>query len=94
MIKKIDIYSEMLWRTLSYIRGRQTHSFISKGMDKTCYMEADLLHDVSKYISDEKMNSGDVKFLNYNARFYLENANPHEYPNYESHKKIYYYFLK
>ncbi|EBS7636841.1 hypothetical protein CDR68_24560 [Salmonella enterica] len=86
-MKKIDIYSEMLWRSLSYIRGMQTCSFISKGMDKTCYMEAELLHDVSKYLSDENMNAGDVKFLNYNARFYLENATPHNYPNYESHKK-------
>ncbi|EOU8735679.1 hypothetical protein ACN0PX_003489 [Escherichia coli] len=67
--EKNDIYSEMLWRSLSYIRGMQTCSFISKGMDKTCYMEAELLHDVSKYLSDENMTAGDVKFLNYNARF-------------------------
>ncbi|MCW8353910.1 hypothetical protein [Citrobacter portucalensis] len=87
MMKKIDIYSEMLWRTLSYIRGKQTCSFISKGTDKTCYMEAELLHDVSKYLSNENITSGDIKFLNYNARFYLENADPHKHPNYESHKK-------
>lgn len=77
----------MLWRTLSYIRNKQARSFLSKGTDKTCYMESELLHDVVKYLDDEKMTEGDVRFLNYTARNYLEKANPDEFPNYNSHKK-------
>ena len=86
-MRKIEIYSEMLYKTLTYIRCQQTGSFFSKGIDKTCYMEAEFLHDVIRYINDERINSGDVKFLNYHARYYLEHATQKRYPNYESHKK-------
>ncbi|GKX53886.1 hypothetical protein [Budvicia aquatica] len=86
-MKKIEIYSDMLWRALYYIRNIQTYSFIKKGFDKSCYLEAELLHDVVKSLPYEEITEHDVDFLNGHARYYLENASEKVCDNYMSHKR-------
>ncbi|MDC9606623.1 hypothetical protein [Xenorhabdus griffiniae] len=84
---KITIYSEMLNMALSYIRNIQTFSAFKKAFDKTCYHEAELLHDIVKSLSQSEMTEHDIFFLNNHARYYLENASPKYYNNYNSHRK-------
>ncbi|KMJ45889.1 hypothetical protein AB204_06770 [Xenorhabdus khoisanae] len=85
-MRKIDIYSNMLWRSLSYIRNIQTQTFIGKAFNKSCYYEAELLHNVVMSITEEEMTSNDIYFLNTQARFYLENADKRKCTNYFSHE--------
>ncbi len=76
----------MLWKALSYIRNIQTQTFIGKAFNKSCYHEAELLHNVVVSLTQEKMTEHDVFFLNNHARFYLENADKRECLNYFSHE--------
>lgn len=85
-MKKIEIYSNMLWRTLSYIRNVQTRHYFRKAFDKSCYYEAELLHNVVMFIANKEMTSNDIYFLNNQARFYLEKTNNEECANYYSHQ--------
>lgn len=84
---KTNIYIDMLNKVLSYIRNIQTLSALKKALDKTCYQEAELLHDIVKSLSYPQMTEHDVYFLNHYARYYLENASPQHFNNYNSHKK-------
>ncbi|CDL81250.1 hypothetical protein [Xenorhabdus szentirmaii] len=84
---KIAIYSDMLNRALSYIRDIQSSSALRKAFDKTCYQEAELLHDIVKSLIQPEMTEHDVFFLNDHAKYYLENANPKLHYNYNSHKE-------
>ncbi|MDE9557579.1 hypothetical protein KKJ06_19675 [Xenorhabdus bovienii] len=85
-MRKISIYSNMLCKSLSYIRNVQTHSCFRKAFDKSCYMEAELLHNIVTSLTEEEMTEHDVFFLNNHARFYLENARDKECANYHSHE--------
>ncbi|MGJ0626388.1 hypothetical protein [Xenorhabdus bovienii] len=85
-MKKNNIYSNMLWKSLSYIRGMQTQSFLKKGLDKSCYFEAELLHSVVLSIREEDITTYDIFFLNNHARFYLDNADEKKCANYNSHE--------
>ncbi|OKP00296.1 hypothetical protein [Xenorhabdus eapokensis] len=85
-MRKIIIYSNMLNKSLSYIRNVQTHSCFRKAFDKSCYMEAELLHNIVISLTDEEMTLHDIFFLNNHARFYLENTNDKECANYYSHQ--------
>lgn len=86
-MKKLEIYSEMLWWSLSHIRNVQTHSFISKGKNKSCGFEAELLHGVVVTLPEEEITDNDIYFLNVQARYYLDNANERICCNYNVHKK-------
>ncbi|QIF93140.1 hypothetical protein [Proteus vulgaris] len=86
-MKRIEIYSEMLWWALSHIRNVQTHSFIRKGKNKSCGFEAELLHNVVGTLPTEGMNDNDIYFLNVQAKYYLDNANEKICDNYNVHKK-------
>ncbi|MBG2802985.1 hypothetical protein NA898_15880 [Proteus cibi] len=85
-MRKIEIYSNMLWRSLSYIRNIQTQTCIGKAFNKSCYYEAELLHNVVISIIEEEITSNDIYFLNNQAKFYLEKANKRECTNYFSHQ--------
>ncbi|PHM48330.1 hypothetical protein [Xenorhabdus miraniensis] len=86
-MKRIDIYIEMLSFALPYIRNVQTLSPIRKGRDKSCYHEAELLHDIVKSLRETKNCNHDIYFLNNQARYYLENANSKICANYQFHKE-------
>ncbi|MEQ2025486.1 hypothetical protein [Xenorhabdus szentirmaii] len=86
-INKIAIYSDMLDRTLSHIRSIQTSSIHKKAFDKTCYQEAEMLHDIVRSLYRPEVTEHDVFFLNSHARYYLEHANEKKYANYNAHKK-------
>ncbi|HGN0066533.1 TPA: hypothetical protein ACKRHG_003470 [Proteus mirabilis] len=85
-MRKISIYSNMLWKSLSYIRNVQTHSCFRKAFDKSCYMEAELLHNIVISLPEEEMTEHDIFFFNSHARFYLENADKRKCTNYFSHE--------
>lgn len=86
-MKKIEIYSEMLWWSLSHIRNVQTHSFIRKGRNKSCGFEAELLHNVVGTLPTEEMTDNDIYFLNVQAKYYLDNASERICDNYNVHKE-------
>ncbi|WP_017345887.1 hypothetical protein [Pantoea sp. A4] len=84
-MNRIDIYIKMLGLALPYIRNVQSHGFIVKSRDKSCYYEADLLHSVVNSLKEVEISSWDIYFLNIQARYYIENANG-ICPNYLAHK--------
>ncbi|CDL81249.1 hypothetical protein [Xenorhabdus szentirmaii] len=86
-MKKISIYSNMLWKSLSYIRNVQTQYCFRKAFDKSCYMESELLHSVVLSIREEDITTQDIFFLNNHAKFYLENADEKKCGNYNFHKE-------
>ncbi|MCC8379896.1 hypothetical protein [Xenorhabdus sp. PB30.3] len=76
----------MLRFALPHIRNVQTHGFIRKGRDKSCYQEAELLHDIVSSLKETEICEHDIYFLNSQARYYLENAD-RVCSNYNYHKK-------
>ncbi|PHM32925.1 hypothetical protein Xsze_03677 [Xenorhabdus szentirmaii DSM 16338] len=76
----------MLWKTLTHIRCVQTLSFVRKGFDKSCNLEAELLHGIVLSLTEEEMTKHDIFFLNNQARLYLDNADEIKFRNYSSHK--------
>lgn len=86
-MNRLDIYVDMLSISLPYIRGVQSHGFIRKIIDKSCYYEAELLHNIVGSLRKSNFCSWDIYFLNNQAKFYLENANEKICPNYTAHKE-------
>ncbi|MBI0133452.1 hypothetical protein [Snodgrassella sp. W8132] len=82
---KREIYIEMLYWALPYIRNLQTHSMLRKAMDKSCYLEAQLVHNLPLKLLNSDFNESDVHFLNYQAKYYFENCNNRISPNYNIH---------
>lgn len=74
MSRKQEIYQEMLFWAVPYIRNIQTHSFISKAFNKSCYEEAELVHNIHVSILEPEFIDHDIHFLNYQARSYFEQA--------------------
>ena len=86
-MNRIDIYIDMLSVALPYIRNLQTHGFLRKMIDKSCYYEAELLHNIVGSLREPNFCNWDIYFLNNQAKYYIENADEKICPNYTSHKK-------
>ncbi|MEO5931894.1 MAG: hypothetical protein ABIR47_18310 [Candidatus Kapaibacterium sp.] len=82
MSRKQDIYCEMLNTSLSVIRNISTWRWWRRIRNRTTYLEAQLIHNISHSILDEKIVQHDIWFLNYQARSYLERATPENSINY------------
>ncbi|MDC9597260.1 hypothetical protein [Xenorhabdus anantnagensis] len=86
-MNRIDRYIEMLSFALPYIRNVQTLGPIRKGTNKSCYHEAELLHNIVSSLKETEICNQDIHFLNNQARYYLENANDKMCANYHFHKE-------
>lgn len=74
MSRKQEIYAKMLSLSVPYIRNVQTHSAITKGFNKSCYQEAELVHNLYISILEPEFTLHDINFLNHQARHYYEKA--------------------
>lgn len=83
MMKKNEIYVEMLGRALTYIRNVQSQDSIRKAKDISCYYEAELVHNLLITIFDAEFEQHDIWFLNHQARYYYENCNTEISINYD-----------
>ena len=72
----------MLDLALPYIRNVQAQSLWVKARDISCYLEAELVHNLSKSIFEKEIVEHDIWFLNNQARFYFENCSCSISPNY------------
>ena len=88
MSRKQDIYTEMLFWAIPYIRNVQTYSMFRKAFDKSCYAEADLVHNLQVSILESDFVAHDIHFLNVQARYYIESYTRHKSVCYGAQKKL------
>lgn len=84
-MKKNLIYLRMLSLSLPYIRNIQTLDEEAKGKDKSCFFEAELVHNLTVTLLDSEFSGHDIWFLNYQAKSYLQNCSDEISPNYHEH---------
>src|SRR5699024_2717711 len=84
-MKKNEIYIEMLKWALPYIRNVQSQNVFRKANDKSCYYEAELVHNLAPTILESNFSDHDIWFLNYQAKYYIENCSEDISPNYNGH---------
>lgn len=84
-MNKIEIYIEMLAWSLPYIRNVQSQNVFRKANDKSCYYEAELVHNLPYKILVQDFSDSDVHFLNYQAKYYIEHCSEDISPNYNGH---------
>lgn len=70
-LKKNEIYIKMLLLSIPYIRNRQT---FEKSPDLSCYLEAELVHNLAYTILTPEFEEHDIYFLNTQAKYYIENC--------------------
>ncbi|TKK33432.1 zinc ABC transporter substrate-binding protein [Pseudomonas sp. CFBP13528] len=87
-IKKNEIYIKMLSLALSYIRNTQTLDERIKGKDRSCYFEAELVHNLSSSFLSSEFFEHDIWFLNHQAKYYFDNCSDDISPNYWEHLKL------
>ncbi len=73
---KNEIYVDMLFWVLPYIRNIQSQNKKIKSEDLSCYYESDLIHNLPNKILTNEFTSSDISFLNYQAKYYYENCTP------------------
>lgn len=75
----------MLILAIPYIRNVQSH----KGRtDRSCYYEAELVHNLTYTILTPDFEDHDIYFLNNQARYYIENCSNEISLNYNEHKRL------
>lgn len=82
-MQKNEIYIEMLRCCLPHIRNVQTHGVFRKATDKSCYYEAELVHNIALTILNPAFEMHDIHFLNHQAKYYVENCSAKISINYE-----------
>lgn len=75
-MKKNEIYADMLFWILPYIRNIQTQSKWFKAKDISCYYESELIHNLSTKILVDEFTDNDVSFLNEQAKYYYDKCSP------------------
>lgn len=82
---KNEIYVKMLGLALPYIRNLQRMEKREKILDVACYLEAELVHNLTITILDKDFKEHDIWFLNNQAKYYFELCNEEISPNYNKH---------
>ncbi|MGG4665300.1 zinc ABC transporter substrate-binding protein [Providencia vermicola] len=73
---KNEIYVDMLFWILPYIRNIQSQDAKIKSEALSCYYESELIHNLPNKILINEFTSSDISFLNYQAKYYYENCTP------------------
>ncbi len=82
---KNEIYVKMLGLALPYIRNVQLLENKKKNLSFSCYLEAELVHNLTITILDKNFSEHDIWFLNSQAKYYVEKCNENISPNYIQH---------
>ncbi|MDO1451937.1 hypothetical protein Q0590_37055 [Rhodocytophaga aerolata] len=77
----------LLW-ILPHLRNVQTNGFWVKGKDKSCYFEAQLIHNLPQSMFESEFIEHDLHFLNHQARWYLEKCNDDISPLYSRNEAL------
>lgn len=85
MSRKQEIYKEMLRWGLPHLRNVLAQGVWQRLQDRSCLLEAQLLHSLPNTILEEQFVEGDLWFLNHDARAYLAECSPAISPNYQVH---------
>lgn len=88
MSRKQEIYKEMLRWGVPYIRDVLAKGAWERLRDRSCLLEAQLLHSLPNSILDEGFTDNDLWFLNHHARAYLQECSPALSRNYECHQRL------
>jgi hypothetical protein len=88
MSRKQEIYKEMLRWGIPYIRDVQAKGALQRMGDRSCLLEAQLLHTLPNSILEEGFGDNDLWFLNHHARTYLKECSASVSRNYDCHKKL------
>lgn len=78
----------MLFWAVPHIRNVQTHSMLKKALDKSCYAEAEFVHNLHQSIFESDFVAHDIHFLNFQARKYVESYPRHKSSCYGAQKKL------
>ncbi len=84
MSPKQKEYQEILKKILPWLRNVSTWGWYQKCRDKSCYYDAELVHNLPISLWEEDFVDHDIWFLNHQARIYYEECNTQLSPNYES----------
>ncbi len=79
---KQDIYRELFWHGLVYIRNMQEQSFFKKGRDTSCYHVAELLHNLHASMFEKEFLDHDIWFINTQMRYFIEECSPKIFGSY------------
>jgi len=79
MSRKQEIYSDMLWWALPYIRNVQTRSWLVRARDRSCYFEAELVHNLPNSLLEPEFGDHDIWFLNHQAKWFTEKCSPQDF---------------
>lgn len=82
---KNEIYVKMLGLSLPYIRNLQRLDKKEKSLNLSCYLEAELVHNLTVTILNKNFTEHDIWFLNNQAKYYVEKCNEDISPNYNQH---------
>jgi hypothetical protein len=85
---KQQIYQDLIQWILPHIRNVQLGGFWLKGRDRSCYFEAELIHNLSLSMFEEEFVDHDFWFLNYQASDYLHSCNSKISPLYDRNKRL------
>ena len=88
MSRKQEIYREMLLWAISHVRNVQTQHWWSKAFNRSCFFEAELVHNLYVSIFEEEFVDHDIWFLNAQARYYVEHCNATISSNYDIQKRL------
>ena len=83
---KIEIYAEMLIRSVSHARNVSTLPFWERLFDKSAYYELELVHNIAIGMLSQGYYGHDKWFLNAQAKWYLENCSLEKSPLYEANR--------
>jgi hypothetical protein len=85
MSRKQEIYRDLLWRLLPYLRTVSSLRWWQTGRRKELHYEAELIHNLPVSLLEPSFVDHDIGFLNAQAKWYLENASKNS-PNYEANR--------
>lgn len=79
---KNEIYVKMLGLALPYIRNLQRLEKKEKILNLSCYLEAELVHNLTVTILNKNFTEHNIWFLNNKAKCYVEECNENTSPSY------------
>lgn len=78
----------MLFWAVPHIRNVQTNSMLTKAFDKSCYEEAELVHNLHVSILEPEFIDHDIWFLNHQARSYMNRAEASKSPCFNAQREL------